>query len=84
MEGIFVQPGVPILGAGGLTLVEGILIKIILRTTITVTRQLIQDKNGNLCDTNSNRCATTATPPTFVFPAPPNGGLFGTGGGAAP
>lgn len=81
VEGIFVQPGVPVLGLGGLTLVEGILIKIILRTNITVTRQLIKNQHGELCDANPNRCTVTGTPPTIVFPAPPNGGLLGGGGG---
>ncbi|USK42278.1 hypothetical protein [Cytobacillus oceanisediminis] len=81
VEGIFVQPGVPVLGLGGLTLVEGILIKIILRTNITVTRQLIKNQHGELCDANPNRCTVIGTPPTFVFPAPPNGGLLGGGGG---
>lgn len=75
VEGIFTQPGVPVVDVAGATLVEGILVKIILRTTITVTRPILVDENGNMCDVN-DRCRTT-TPPTFTLPTPPNGGLLG-------
>ncbi|WP_140321958.1 hypothetical protein [Oceanobacillus rekensis] len=75
VEGIFTQPGVPVVDVGGLALVEGILVKIILRTNITVTRQLIQDEHGNLCDANPNRCDAQTTPPSFVLPAPTTPGF---------
>jgi hypothetical protein len=77
VEGIFVQPGVPVLDVAGLTLVEGILVKIILRTTITVTRQVLVDEDGNFCDV-TDRCITPSTPPVFTLPTPPTtGGLLG-------
>lgn len=76
VEGIFNQPGVPVVDVAGVTLVEGILIKIVLRTTITVTRPVIQDGMGNICDVDPNRCLTPTTPPTFTFPPPANGGLL--------
>ncbi|MCP3029648.1 hypothetical protein [Halobacillus sp. A5] len=71
VEGIFTQPGVPVLtGPLGIDLVEGILFKIILRTTITVTRPVIQDRFGRVCDVNPNRCDNSTTPPSFTLPAP--------------
>lgn len=85
VEGIFVQPGVPVVGITGVTLVEGILFKIILRTTLTVTRPLIAKSNNLnfdcLQDVNPHRCETTTTPTTIQFPTPPGGGLLGGGGG---
>jgi hypothetical protein len=77
VEGIFTQPGVPIVDVAGLEIVEGILVKIILRTTITVTRPVIVDGDGNICDL-TDRCEPLTTPPTFNLPAPPNGGLIPT------
>ncbi|WP_163579998.1 hypothetical protein [Gracilibacillus saliphilus] len=77
VEGTFIQPGVPVIGAAGIELVEGILFKVVLRTTITVTRPVIQDSQGNICDVNPNRCDDTNGPPSFTLPAPPNGGLLG-------
>ncbi|MDX8047035.1 hypothetical protein SH601_13665 [Gracilibacillus sp. S3-1-1] len=74
IEGIFVQPGVPVIGAAGIDLVQGILFKVILKTTITVTRPVIQDASGNICDVNPNRCETPGVAPTHTLPAPPNGG----------
>lgn len=76
VEGIFIQPGVPVLDVAGLTLVEGILFKIILRTTLTVTRPVIVDGDGEVCDVVPNRCDPSTTPPTFTLPAPTNGGLL--------
>ncbi|SFK03705.1 hypothetical protein SAMN04487936_106249 [Halobacillus dabanensis] len=81
VEGIFTQPGVPVVDVAGLTLVEGILFKIVLRTTITVTRPVIQDRFGQVCDVNPNRCDTSTTAPSFTLPTPENGGLLGGGGG---
>ena len=46
------------------------LVKIVLRTTITVTRQVIEDSHRGICDVNERRCETTATPPTRTLPAP--------------
>ncbi|MFB5663983.1 hypothetical protein [Alteribacillus sp. HJP-4] len=78
VEGIFTQPGVPVLtGPVVGDLLEGILFKIILRTTITVIRPVLQDGSGNFCDINQNRCDISTTPPTFTFPTPDNGGLLG-------
>ncbi len=76
IEGTFSQPGVPVVDVAGVTLVEGILFKIVLRTTITVTRPVIKDAEGNFCDANPNRCETPATPPSFTFPPPENGGII--------
>nr|QRZ19536.1 hypothetical protein JUJ52_07710 [Virgibacillus sp. AGTR] len=73
VEGIFTQPGVEVVDATGTGLIEGILVKIVLRTTITVTRQVIKDPEGNFCDVDPNRCEKTATPPSFMLPTPPNG-----------
>ncbi|MCQ6282336.1 hypothetical protein [Bacillus sp. EB600] len=77
VEGIFVQPGVPIV-TGPLVgaLVTGILFKIILRTTITVVRPLLVDEHGNFCDV-TDRCITTGTPATITLPTPPTTGLLG-------
>lgn len=72
VEGIFTQPGVEVVNAAGTGLVEGILVKIVLRTQITVTRQVIKDQQGNVCEINPNRCEITDTP-SFSFPTP-NGG----------
>ncbi|MCY9138371.1 hypothetical protein [Peribacillus frigoritolerans] len=77
VEGIFNQPGVPIVDVAGLELVTGILVKIVLRTTITVTRPVIMDPHGGICDVNDRRCEAPTTPPIFTLPAPPNGGLLG-------
>lgn len=83
VEGIFTQVGVPVV-TGPLVgaLVTGILFKIVLRTTITVTRPVIMDSHGGICDVNDRRCDTPTTPPVFNLPAPPTTGLLGGGGGA--
>ena len=74
IEGIFTQPGVPVLGITGLVTLTGILVKVILRTTITVTRPLIMDSKGDICDVNDRRCeGTLTTPPTFTLPTTPTG-----------
>ncbi|QNK48612.1 hypothetical protein H7F28_25890 [Brevibacterium sp. PAMC23299] len=70
IEGIFAQPGVPVIGPTGLITANAILVKIVLRTTITVTRQVIVDKHGGICDVNERRCETTTTPTTNTLPAP--------------
>ncbi|MFU0790403.1 hypothetical protein JNUCC74_03085 [Cerasibacillus sp. JNUCC 74] len=72
VEGIFTQevPGIEI---GGVVTLAGILVKVVLRTTITVTRPVIKDAEGHFCDVDPNRCETLGTPPSFNFPAPPNG-----------
>ncbi|MBM7675810.1 hypothetical protein [Gracilibacillus alcaliphilus] len=75
IEGIFTQQ-VPGLDVAGVVTLSGILIKVILRTTITVTRSVIKDAEGNLCDVDPNRCKTQGTPPSFNFPAPSNGGTI--------
>jgi len=70
LEGIFAQPGVPFVGAAGAVTTDAILIKIVLRTTITVTRQVIVDSHGGICDVNERRCETTTTPTTDTLAAP--------------
>ncbi|MEY8191808.1 hypothetical protein AB4X15_19390 [Peribacillus simplex] len=70
VEGIFAQPGVPVIGTTGLVTTNAILVKIVLRTTITVTRQVIVDSHGGICDVNERRCETTTTPTTNTLPAP--------------
>ncbi|MFE4813743.1 hypothetical protein ACFQ9Y_21830 [Peribacillus simplex] len=70
VEGIFAQPGVPVIGTTGLVSANAILVKIVLRTTITVTRQVIVDSHGGICDVNERRCETTTTPTTNTLPAP--------------
>jgi hypothetical protein len=77
IEGVFTQPGVPVISALGVVTLTGILIKVVLRTTITVTRPVIMDPHGGICDVNDRRCDTSTTPPIFNLPAPPTGGLLG-------
>ncbi|WP_208590854.1 hypothetical protein [Gracilibacillus suaedae] len=78
VEGIFTQPGVPIVtGPVVGDLVTGILFKVVLRTNITVTRPVIQDAHGNVCDVNPNRCDNLGNAPSFTLPAPEgNGGII--------
>lgn len=70
VEGIFAQPGVPVIGTTGLVTTNAILVKIVLRTTITVIRPVIVDKHGGICDVNERRCETTTTPTTNTLAAP--------------
>ncbi|MEA3577714.1 hypothetical protein [Peribacillus frigoritolerans] len=74
IEGIFTQTGVPVIDVAGLLLVTGILVKVVLRTTITVTRPVIMDSHGGICDVNDRRCENPTTPPIFNLPAPPTPG----------
>ncbi|MFJ7513175.1 hypothetical protein ACIQW7_27730 [Peribacillus simplex] len=67
VEGTFAQPGVPIIDAGLVSL-EAILVKVILRTTLTVSRPIIVDAHGGICDVNDRRCDNPSTPPTFTLP----------------
>ena len=78
VEATFTQPGVPIVtGPVVGDLLTGILFKVVLRTTITVTRPIIMDSHGGICDVNDRRCDDTGTP-SFTLPAPPTtGGLLG-------
>ncbi|MED3984288.1 hypothetical protein P4646_09580 [Peribacillus simplex] len=64
VEGTFAQPGITL---GLEELVPGILIKVILRTNLTVTRPVIVDKHGGLCDVNDRRCDLPTNPPTFTL-----------------
>ena len=70
VEGTFAQPGVPLVTVAGTGVtLEAILVKVILRTTITVTRPLIMDSKGGICDVNDRRCDDTLnTLPTFTLP----------------
>ncbi|WP_298473045.1 hypothetical protein [uncultured Psychrobacillus sp.] len=72
VEGTFGQPGVPVV-ASATTVVTGILVKVILRTTITVTRPVIVDSKGGICDVNDRRCDLPTNPPTFTLPTTPTG-----------
>ncbi len=72
IEGVFTQQ-VPGVDVAGVVTLAGILVKVVLRTTITVTRQVIKDPEGNFCDVDPNRCEKPGTPPSFNFPAPTNG-----------
>ncbi|MED4692480.1 hypothetical protein [Peribacillus frigoritolerans] len=71
VEGSFAQPGVPVIGTtgpgAGLVTLNAILVKVILRTTITVTRQVIVDPHGGICDVNERRCETPTTPTTSTL-----------------
>ncbi|TFH58508.1 hypothetical protein [Peribacillus frigoritolerans] len=67
IEGIFTQAGTPFVGADGTVTTAAILVKVILRTTITVTRQVIVDSHGGICDINDRRCESPTTPPTSNF-----------------
>ncbi|MDM5304009.1 hypothetical protein [Peribacillus frigoritolerans] len=79
VEGIFSQPGVPVLGVTGLVTLTGILVKVVLRTTITVTRPVIMDPHGGICDVNERRCEDNGIP-NFTLPTTPTtGGLLGGG-----
>ncbi|WP_077702422.1 hypothetical protein [Virgibacillus dokdonensis] len=73
VEGIFNQEGISLVDTTGTEIVDGILVKVVLRTTITVTRQVIKDAEGNFCDLNQNRCETTGNLPSFTFPPSGNG-----------
>ncbi|MCQ6274849.1 hypothetical protein JMM81_07690 [Bacillus sp. V3B] len=70
VEGIFVQPGVPVVVGEGAP-VTGILFKIILRTSFVVVRPVIVDKHGDICDV-VDRCDSNGIPSTIFLPAPPN------------
>ncbi|NWO12733.1 hypothetical protein [Virgibacillus sp.] len=67
IEGIFSQEGISLVATTGEALITGILVKIILRTTITVTRPVIKDAEGKFCDVNPNRCKAEDGPPSFTF-----------------
>ncbi|WP_281658401.1 hypothetical protein [Halobacillus sp. Cin3] len=76
VEGIFTQEGVPIVDLAGLGLVDGIIVKIILQTTITVTRPVIRDAHGTVCDLNPDRCKQDTDAPSFTFPGPEDDGIL--------
>lgn len=74
VEGTFGQPGVTVVtGAAAANLLVGILVKVILRTTLTVTRPIIVDKHGGICDVNDRRCDLPTNPPTFTLGTTPQG-----------
>jgi hypothetical protein len=83
LEATFAQPGASVLtvavaGAAAI-FVTGIVIKAIFRTTLTVTRQVIVDGHGNVCDVE-NRCEEPTIAPNFMLPGtttPGTGGLLG-------
>ncbi len=67
VEGIFSQEGTPFITGAGVVTTDAILIKVVLRTNITVTRQVIVDPHGGICDVNDRRCDPPTTPPSFNF-----------------
>ncbi|MDP1418142.1 hypothetical protein Q8G35_06940 [Peribacillus simplex] len=69
VEGIFAQPGVSFVTGTGAVTTDAILVKIVLRTSITVTRQVIVDSHGGICDVNDRRCESTTTPTTNTLPS---------------
>jgi len=69
VEGIFAQPGVSFVTGTGVVTTDAILVKIVLRTTITVTRQVIVDSHGGICDVNDRRCESSTTPTTNTLPS---------------
>ncbi|MGG0248135.1 hypothetical protein ABEY24_07145 [Peribacillus frigoritolerans] len=81
LEATFAQIGgsvlTPIAGVG--TFVTGVVIKAIFRTTLTVTRQVIVDGHGNVCDVE-NRCDTPTVAPNFFLPSTGTGTGTGLGG----
>lgn len=70
VEGIIIQP-VPLAVVGGVVGVASALFKVVLRTTITVTRPMLGKLNhkdlSSLCDVNHHRCENE-TPRTIRFP----------------
>jgi hypothetical protein len=71
VEGIFAQAGTPFVSGTGVVTTDAILVKAVLRTTITVIRPVIVDSHGGICDVNERRCETTNTPTTNFFNAAP-------------
>lgn len=70
IEAVIIQPIPNVIVEVGEDVDDIVRIKIILRTTITVTRQVMIDKDGNKCDVNERRCEPTTTP-IFNLPVPP-------------
>lgn len=70
VEGIIIQP-VPLAVIGGVVGVASALFKVVLRTTITVTRPMLgrlgHKDLSSLCDVNTHRC-DNGTPRTLRFP----------------
>ncbi|GIN56752.1 hypothetical protein J8TS2_10710 [Lederbergia ruris] len=70
VESIIIQP-IPLAVVAGTVGVASALFKVILRTTITVTRPMVGKLNqrdlSNLCDVNHHRCENGA-PRTIQFP----------------
>jgi hypothetical protein len=81
LEATFAQPGASVFAvvAGAGVFVTGIVLKAIFRTTLTVTRQVIVDGHGNVCDVEDRRCETPTVAPNFSLPSlpPGTGGLLG-------
>ncbi|MBT2618619.1 MULTISPECIES: hypothetical protein [unclassified Bacillus (in: firmicutes)] len=71
VEGIFAQAGTPFVSGTGVITTDAILVKVVLRTTITVIRPVIVDSHGGICDVNERRCETTNTPTTNFFNTAP-------------
>lgn len=83
VESIIIQP-IPLLAIAGAIGVTSALFKVVMRTTITVTRPMLgkisHKELSNLCDVNHDRCEN-GEPRTIRFPLTGNAG--GTSGAAA-
>ncbi|WP_148359634.1 hypothetical protein [Peribacillus simplex] len=75
VEGTFAQQGVSFVNFTPVppVIAAGILVKVILRTNLTVTRPIIVDKHGGICDVNDRRCDLPTNPPTFNLGTTPQG-----------
>lgn len=60
----------PLIGTApdGSTFINLLLFKAVVRTHLTVTKQVIKSKDGSCCDTNEHRCEPTGVPGVINFP----------------
>ncbi|WP_349346750.1 hypothetical protein [Priestia megaterium] len=67
VEAVLNQPLIGTTPEGG-TFINLLLFKAIVRTHLTVTRQVIKSKDGSTCDANPHRCDPTGTPGVINSP----------------
>lgn len=74
----------PLLGTApdGSPFINLLLFKAVIRTHLTVTKQVIKSKDGSCCDANDHRCEPTGVPGVINFPLTLSPNTTGTGGGA--